>query len=138
MKKILISVGLLIAGAIVGSFIFQANVSNLGSASGRDLYNYQNISSVDAGKIMVVRSNSAILGSLVIASSSSAGEIIIYDNSSATGVSTTTVASSTATKISRIKVGTAENTLTYDVLAPNGIVLGIPSTFNGNYTLTWK
>lgn len=131
---------IIIVIAILVGALLSTDLKNtvLGSSSGRDLYNYTHISSSDAGTIKIIRSTQSILGSVVIASSTTAGEIIIYDNSSATGISTTTIASSTATKISRIKGATSENTLTYDVMAKDGIVLGIPSTFNGSYTITWK
>jgi len=136
MQKIILALAFVMSVAGLGIALTNSN-DNLGAMSGRDAYNYRHLTSDDAGKIVVVTSVRSILGSVIVASTTPQ-EIIIYDNSSATGVSTTTIASSTASKISRVKASVAEGTLTYDTMAQNGIVIGVPASFAGSYTVTWK
>lgn len=127
MKKYGVIIGLF----VLGFFLIQTNQS-LGSVQIGNGYMFRTITTSNASStaptVVTVRGGSGILGSIVIASSSNT-VIRVYDGITAT---------STGTLIGTIKAGVSEQTFTYDVNVNKGIILDMPQTFTGVYTITYR
>lgn len=75
------------------------------------------------------QSSSVTLGSIIIASSS-ATTIKIWNATSTTDTASTTLGT--------IKAAAGEQTLTFDAIMTRGLVLEIPTGFNGNFIITHR
>lgn len=71
----------------------------------------------------------AVIGSVIVASSS-ATSFTIWNATSTTDTASTTIAT--------LKASVAEGTYTFDSELPRGLVVQTPSGFNGNYTITFR
>jgi hypothetical protein len=103
------------------------NSPSFGSFAGD--YQAKTVSSANASGTlsMVIRGGNGLLGSIIV-SSSSGSTLRVYDGS----------ATSTGTLIGTIKAGVTEQAFLYDVGVATGIVLDVPPTFNGAYTITYR
>ena len=77
----------------------------------------------------LVASSTGVLGSIIVASSSAT----VFEVWNAT--STTDVASSS---IGHFVASPANGTYTFDVVANRGIIVDMPTGFNGSYTITFR
>lgn len=101
-------------------------------------YMYKTITTSNASStaptVVTIKTNGTngqtILGSIIVASSSNT-VIKLYDGNSYTGTTTGTL-------ISTIKAGIAEQTLTYDVNVKLGLLVDMPQTFTGVYTVSFR
>lgn len=131
MKKYITIIGSIIAIAILGIAL---NVPDkvFGSVPFGMGYMFKTITTSNASStaptVVRVRGGAGILGSIIVASSSNTA-IRVYD-----GLTSTT----TGTLIGTIKAGISEQTFTYDVNVNYGIILDMPTTFPGVYTITYR
>ena len=79
---------------------------------------------------LVIRGGTGILGSIVIASSTDV-RVRVYDNALATSTATSTI-------IADFPANTAAGTYTFDVNVLRGIVLDLPATYKGFFTITYR
>lgn len=131
MKKYL-AISLLSLGIFVTAFSFFTFNTDKAGASVVDsgTYRFKNITSTNASSTagVSVKSKGGTLGSIVVASSSPAGVFRVYDG----------IATSTGTLVASFPVSAVAGTYTFDVSVDTGIVLDVPTTFNGNYTVTYR
>ena len=103
-----------------------------GSVSFGNGYAFKTITTSNASStaqtVVTVRGGSGILGSIVVASSSNVA-LKVYDGITAT---------STATLITTLKANVAEQTFTFDANVSRGIIIDMPQTFTGVYTITYR
>lgn len=78
---------------------------------------------------MIVGTGSNILGSIIVASSS-ATRIDIWNATSTTDVASTSLA--------HIVASPANGTYTFDSIAPRGLIVDMPTGFNGAYYITYR
>jgi hypothetical protein len=102
--------------------------SNIGSVTGGNEYYATTTAFMQAGHRLIKTGQSA-LGSLVITSVGSA-QLEIWNATSSTDIASTSVA--------RIKPAAAEGTYTFDVSMPRGIVINVPTGYNGTSTITYR
>ena len=104
---------------------------NVGSVVDQGTYTYRNITSSNASSTapVIINKISGTFGSIIVASSSGS-TLDIYDSSSAT--------SSNATLIVSLPTSAIEQVYTFDVAVKRGLVLDVPASFNGNYTVTFR
>lgn len=76
-----------------------------------------------------LKSSSAVVGSVVVASTS-ATTLTLWN-----ATSTTDTASST---ITTLKASVGEGTYTLNSSAPRGLIIELPTGFNGDYVVTWR
>ncbi len=131
MTKYITIIASVIAIIVLGLFINRPTDVQ-GSVSFGMGYMFKTITTSNASStaptMVVVRGGRGILGNIVIASSSNTA-IKIYD-----GLTSTT----TGTLIGTIKAGISEQMFTYDVNVNYGIILDMPQTFPGVYTITYR
>ena len=131
MKRYITIIGSIIGIAILGIVL---NVPNkaLGSVPFGNGYMYKTITTSNASStaptVVRVRGGAGILGSIVVASSSNKA-LNIYD-----GLTSTT----TGTLITTLKASVSEQTFTYDANVLYGIIIDMPQTFTGVYTVTYR
>lgn len=136
MKKTLKVIGIVVIVVLIFAYIVGKRVSPLGSIAIGEAFNATTTTSVDAGVKSQVLSttnrSSCMVGSVIVASTttSTIGNFIIKDATSTTDVASTTFASFDA--------GVAAGTYTFDSACKRGIILEVPSSFDGAYTITWK
>ncbi len=128
-----IGIPLIVLGflAVFAFALFNLPIPAAEASTDSGAYDFKVFTSANASSTapFVVRTVEGQFGSLVVASSSAA-RIRIYDSSSAT--------STGATLIADFKAGIAEGTYTFDVEVHKGIVIDVPSTHSGAYTITHR
>ena len=98
----------------------------LGSVALSNDYTATTTTSGTAAANYTIFSGSGSLGSIVVASSSASTFTILDAN----GTATTTVAT--------LKAAIGENTYTFDRALTNGLIITVPSGFNGQYITTYR
>lgn len=134
---------------IVGGFFYNQNQPVVASVSQASEYRSTMATSglASASVARLVQTGQGTLGSVVI-TSTSATTFTVWD---ATSTATTTYqtatlrpdlteASSTTygRQVAAFKASPGENTYTFDVSLYKGLVLEVPSGFNGSYTVTYR
>lgn len=128
MMKKLSLIALVSLVAICG-IVFWATNGDSVVGSGYETYSFTNITSTNASATspVLIRGGAGTLGSVIVASSS--GSFLrVYD-----GTATTS-----GTLIATFKASVGEQAFPLDVSVTKGIVLDVPATFNGSYTITYK
>lgn len=109
-------------------------VSNtLGSVVQGGEYQATTTSTMGTNKHQLIQSaynsSSVTLGSIVVASTS-ATTIKVWNATSTTDIASTTLGT--------LKASVAEGTYTFDLILTRGLILEIPTGFNGNYIITHR
>lgn len=139
MKNIFkISAAIVILIAIVSILWPNERFSAQASVPVSNGYMYKTITTSNASStaptVVTIKTNGTngqtILGSIIVASSSNT-VIKLYDGNATTGTTTGTL-------ISTIKANIAEQTLTYDVNVKLGLLVDMPQTFTGVYTVSFR
>jgi hypothetical protein len=104
-------------------------VNKLGSVNDGQAYNATSTTSAISGTHQVLKSSGGVLGSVTIASTS-AFTLEIWNATSTTD--------SASTSIAKFKASPVEGTYMFDASLPRGIIIAPATSFNGNYTITWK
>lgn len=125
-KQISLLASLLIIGAIAGSIwlAYSASASNDGMTYQSKVFTSTDASSTASTRLKRIDGQ---LGSIIVGSSSTS-TISVYS-----GYSTTT-----GQLITTLKANIAEGTYTFDVDMQKGIVVDVPATFDGIYTITYR
>src|SRR3990167_5070649 len=128
MKQNLLIVGVVVL--LVGNFLLlsRAGVRPLGSVSVSNEYHATTTDATSVNTYSQIKSTSAVLGSIVVASSS-ATTLTIWNATSTTDTASTT--------ITKLVASIGEGTYTFDVEAPRGLIIATPTSFNGSYVVTW-
>ncbi len=84
-----------------------------------------------------VFTHTGTLGSIVIASSS-ATAFGIYDSAVGSTTAYSGAGTATSTKIATFPANAAAGTYTFDINVTRGLILDVPSGFNGIYTVTFR
>lgn len=130
MKTLALSIFTLAVTLIAAMFVYTTYLANASVITGGE-YTATVLTSADVGT-STVRSLHGSIGSLVISSSSPAvGQPIRLFNTSST-----TVATSTLTALVEIYPQTDEGTYQFDVAFGAGILIDVPTGFNGHAVLT--
>lgn len=113
------------------AFASQAQKGNVGSVQDGSAYAYYDVTSAQASSTVAtrVRGGTGVLGSVIIASSS-LKVISIYDGNTAT--------TSGNTLIAQFPAFAPAGTYTFDVVVKSGIVVDVPASMTGNYTITYR
>lgn len=118
---------LLLIVAFIG-IAFQRPSSVGASIDGEAGYTATTTSAIAEGHIQI-KSGYGMLGSIVVASSS-ATTFKVWNATSTTDVASTSITNFVASP--------ANGTYTYDVNLSRGIIVELPTGFNGAYTITYK
>ena len=127
-----IKLNLLIVGTVVllvSVFLLPRGGGPLGSVSVSNEYHATTTDSTSVNTYSQIKSTSATLGSIVVASSS-ATTLTIWNATSTTDIASTT--------ITKLVASIGEGTYTFDVEAPRGLIIATPTAFNGSYVITWR
>lgn len=109
------------------TFLVNSSVENgLGSVNRANEYQSTTTASGTTAGDYVIKSGTGTLGSIVVASSSASTFTILDAN----GTATTTVAT--------LKASIGEATYTFDLNLFNGLIITVPSSFNGQYITTYR
>lgn len=130
-KRILFTfVILIIATAFILGFISHDSVKNTSLGSVMQTGEYQSTTTVGmtTGQ-RVINANPGTLGSIIVASSS-ATTFKIWN-----ATSTTDTASSTVTQF---VASPTNGTYTFDLILTRGLIIEMPTGFNGSYTITYR
>lgn len=134
LHKVLLAAAL--AFSLVGLVVLtiQNPVSDtLGSVARGGEYQATTTSTMGTNKHQLIQSaynsSSVTLGSIVVASTS-ATTIKIWNATSTTDIASTTLGT--------LKASVAEGTYTFDLILTRGLILEIPTGFNGNYIITHR
>lgn len=118
-----------IAALFAGLAVLLGGGYTLGSVQQASEYHATTTASMTAGSHVQIQTGQSVLGSIVVASSSDT-TFKVWN-----ATSTTDIASTSPTEL---KASIGENTYTYDINMSRGIILELPSGFDGDYTITWR
>jgi hypothetical protein len=127
MKNLIVT--LVVALGMFGAFILGQNADKAtGSVAAGSSYQYKAVSSAQASATVPVqvRGGRSVLGSIVVMGTSTVA-IRIYD---------ATTATSSATLIGTLPIGTTQGTYTFDIDMARGITLDVPAAYAGNLIVT--
>ena len=126
-KTIILSVGaiLVIIAGVIGYNLNQPE-QPVGSVARGGEYHATTTTSGTAAANYVIQTGRGTLGSIIVASSSGSTFTVLDAN----GTATTTIAT--------LKASIAEGTFTFDRMLSYGLIITVPSGFNGQYITTYR